>query len=169
MLNDFKKAKESYEIAARINSVMYHSKYSIAQLNLIYGEFEEAEKDFEECIAEEEIEAGSYYYLSRIAIIKGKLEKAINYANLAVELDNENYQKIMDDNLFITIKNKIKKPDNIDKNIVINITSKEQKTFKHLEKTCKLVGKLNNNDIQMVENVSKIKEKTNNDREKDVN
>ena len=37
------------------------------------------------------------------------------------------------------------------------LTSKEINIDRHLDKTCKLVGKLNNNDIEMIENVKKTK------------
>lgn len=163
MLNDFQKAKESYEKAAQINSDTYHAKYTLGQLSLIYGELDEAKKYFEECVNSEDIEAGSYFYLARVAIIKGEQDNAINYANIAIEDDNSFYNKIQNDNIFVTIKDRVNKPvAEENKNIERNLTEKEIKIFNHLSHTCKLVGKLNNNDIQMIENVMKTKEQDKN-------
>lgn len=160
MLNDFQKAKENYEKAAQINSNLNKATYSLGQLALIYGDLEEARKYFEECINSEEVEAGAYFYLARIAIIKGELDKAINYITIAIEEDSQIYEKMQNDNIFVVIKDKIKKPDLKGKNNTNKkISKKELGVEKHLENTCKLVGKLNNNDIQMIENVMKAKEK----------
>ncbi len=166
MLNDFQKAKECYETAAKINSDLYHARYTLGQLSLIYGDLEEARKYFEECINSEDVEAGAYFYLARIAIIKGDQERAINYANIAIEDDADLYEKIQSDNMFITIKDKINKPElNIETSKKINVSKKERQIYKHLDHTCKLVGKLNNNDIQMIENVMKTKEQTSEEKE----
>ena len=78
MINDFQKAKEAYEQAAQINSLLYHAKYSLGQLNILYGELDEAERYFMECIDADEVEAGAYYYLARIAMVRGEIEKAKN-------------------------------------------------------------------------------------------
>lgn len=159
MLNDFQKAKENYEKAAQLNSYLFHAKYTLGQLNLIYGEMEDAKKYFQECTTSEEVEAGSYYYLARIAIIKGELDNAIQYANIAIEDDSDMYDKIQQDNIFITIREKINKPNFQNENYKKMKQSKKEKNIsEHLDNTCKLVGKLNNNDIQMIENVMKTKE-----------
>ena len=161
MLNDFIKAKENYEKAANINSDVYNARYSLGQLNLIYGELDVAEKYFEECINSEDTESKAYFYLARIAIIKGERDKAINYANIAVEDDAALYNIFQKDNIFVTIKDKIRKPDlQQEKEKTTNITKKEERIMKHLDHTCKLVGKLNNNDIQMIENAMKEKKNT---------
>lgn len=158
MLNDFQKAKENYEKAAQINSELFHAKYSLGQLSLIYGDLDEAMAYFEDCINSEDVESGAYFYLARIAIIKGELDKAINYANIAVEEDYKLYQKIQKDDMFVVIKTKIKKPDNkTEKKKKLN--EKEIQTDEHLDEMSKIVGKLNNNDIQMIDNFMKNKEK----------
>ena len=72
LLNDFAKAKECYEKAAQINSALYHARYSLGQINLLYGDLEEAEKYFMECIEAEEVESGAYYYLARNCNDKGR-------------------------------------------------------------------------------------------------
>ena len=160
LLDDFESAEEAYKKAATINALDYNSKYALGQLEIIYGDFEEAEKYFNECLKDEEIEGVSYYYLARIAMIKGQVDKAKQYANLAIEVDRDMYHKICEDNIFMPIIEDLKKPDSIieapkkkkvrkAKNIEVEL---------HLEKMCLLVGRLNNSDLMMIENLRKIKE-----------
>lgn len=161
LLNDFSKAKECYEKAAQINTLLYHAKYSIGQLNLLYGDLDEAEKQFMECIDAEEVEAGTYYYLARIAMVKGELDKAKNYANIAIEENAEIYNKILDENIFAPIAKQVNKPkitvETKKRGKRKTLSKKEKYIDEHLDKTCKLVGKLNNNDIEMIENMRKTK------------
>lgn len=161
MINDFAKAKECYEKAARINSTLYHARYSLGQLNLLYGDLEEAEKYFMECIDAEEVEAGAYYYLARIAMIKGETDKAKNYANIAIEENPTIYEKMAEENIFMPIIDEVNKPKiNVEgkkKNKKKLLSKKEILIDMHLDNTCKLVGKLNNNDIEMIENVKRTK------------
>ena len=161
MINDFQKAKEAYENAAQINSLLYHAKYSLGQLNILYGDLDEAEKYFMECIDAEEVEAGAYYYLARIAMIKGQVETARNYANIAIEKAPELYDKMAEENIFLPIIESLNKPARfIEKNKVSKkLSKKELKIDEHLDNTCKLVGKLSNNDIEMIENIKKIQKK----------
>ena len=170
LINDFSKAKECYEKAAQINSELFHAKYFIGKLNLLYGDLEEAEKYFMECIDTEEIEAGAYYYLARIAMIKGETEKAKNYANIAIEENHTIYEKMTEENIFMPIIDKVNKPKiNINtkkKNRKKVLNKKEKMIDIHLDKTCKIVGKLNNNDIEMIENIKKGKEKENTEEKK---
>lgn len=161
MINDFAKAKECYEKAAQINSTLYHARYSLGQLNLLYGDLEEAEKYFMECIDAEEVEAGAYYYLARIAMIKGETDKAKNYANIAIEENPTIYEKMAEENIFMPIIDEVNKPKiNVEgkkKNKKKLLSKKEILIDMHLDNTCKLVGKLNNNDIEMIENVKRAK------------
>ena len=164
MLNDFAKAKECYEKAAQINSALYHARYSLGQINLLYGDLEEAEKYFMECIEAEEVESGAYYYLARIAMIKGETEKAKNYANIAIEENPTLYDKMADENIFMPIIDEVNKPrlsvDGKKKNKRKTLSKKEMFIDLYLDNTCKIVGKLNNNDIEMMENVKKTKQQT---------
>lgn len=161
MINDFAKAKENYEKAAQINSALYHAKYNLGQIALLYGDLEEAEKYFMECINEDEVEAGSYYYLARIAMIKGETDKAKNYANIAIQENPEIYNKMLEENIFLPIMEQVEKPklsmDNKKRNKKKKLSRKEMQIDFHLDNTCKLVGKLNNNDIEMIENVKRTK------------
>ena len=54
MLNDFQNAKLCYEKAAELNSLIYNTKYSLAEIEMIYKELEEAEHYFLQTIEDEE-------------------------------------------------------------------------------------------------------------------
>ena len=110
MVNDFQRAKEFYQKAAEINSLLYNAKLSLGQIALIAGDLDEAEKYFEESIKGEDTEAGSYYYLAQVAILKGDKEKATNYMNIAIELDPKIYDRVQKETIFIPIKNNLKSP-----------------------------------------------------------
>lgn len=45
-LNDFQKAKEYYQIAAEINSMLYNAKFDLAQIAMIYGDLRRSRKIF---------------------------------------------------------------------------------------------------------------------------
>ena len=157
MLNDFQRAKEFYDKAAQINSLMYNTKLTLGQIAIICGELDEAEKYFNESIKGEDVEAGSYYYLSQIALLKGDKEKAINYMNIAVSLDPKIYNKVQKETVFLPIKKEIKKPieENKRGRKGNELSEKERKVMNHLDKTCNLVGSLNNNDVKMMTNMRK--------------
>lgn len=162
-LNDFQKAKEYYELAAEINSLLYNAKFSLAQIAMIYGDLEEAKRNFMECINSENMESGAYYYLAQIAMLKGEKEKAINYINVAIELDSKIYKKIEGQAIFAPIIKRIRVPnlnDNLNLQEKNKLTIKEQKTQKHLEETYYLVNKLNNNDLKMMKNIKYKKQET---------
>lgn len=57
MLNDFQRAKEYYEKAAELNSLLYHAKLSLAQIAIIYGELDEAEMYLFESLKDKELES----------------------------------------------------------------------------------------------------------------
>ena len=129
----------------------------------------EAEKFFMECLEKEDIEAGSYYYLAQINMLKGEKQKAINYLNVAIELDSSIYKEIETQSIFLPIIKSIKAPNlNNTLNIPISkLTKKENQTIKHLKDTYYLVNKLNNNDIKMIRNIKNNSKDKNNVRERD--
>ena len=155
MVNDFQRAKDFYEKAAEINSLLYNAKLSLGQIALISGDLDEAEQYFKESLKGEDVEAGSYYYLSQVAILKGDKEKATNYMNIAVELDPKIYKKAQKEVVFTPIKNEIKKPEKEDKEEKrkTKLLLKERKALNHLSQTCSLISTLNNDDITMMKNV----------------
>lgn len=111
-----------------------------------------------ECLAKEDIEAGSYYYLAQINMLRGEKEKAINYINVAIELDSKIYKEIEGQAVFLPIMKHIKAPnlnDTLNIPIVNKLTRKEKATQKHLKDTYYLVNKLNNNDMKMIKNIKK--------------
>lgn len=161
LINDFQSAKEYYEKAAQINEIIYNCKYSLAEIALIYKELEKAEKLFMQTIDDEELGADSYYELSKIYLIKGDKERAIQYANTAVNLNPKKIsEKIRKESLFIPILAKISIPFNMiedeeqEKNEKEdnkkNLTQKEINAKEHLEKMFDLARKLGYSDIFMI-------------------
>ena len=100
-----------------------------------------------------ELEADAYFELARINIIKGEKEKAINYANIAIETDAKKIApKIKNDITFIPILAKVNIPFNID-NIEekkMKLSKKEKKSKEHLEEMVDKTRKLSYNDINLL-------------------
>lgn len=139
-LNDFQTAKEFYEKAAKLNSLLYHGKLNIAQIALIMNDLEEAEERFTECLQDETSEAYAYYYLGIIDLLKGNKDQAINYLNIAVQLDEKIYKLIYKHEIFTTIRKSVKVTETkVNKRA---FTKKELKTIKHLDDTFILVDKM---------------------------
>ena len=140
--------------------MLYNAKLDLAQIAIIYGDLDEAERYLKESLKGEDAESGSYYYLAQVAILRGDTEKATNYLNLAIELDPKMYDRVQKENIFTPIKQNVKVPtDEERKNARKNkMSKKEKKAMNHLAKTCMLVSSLNNDDIKMMLNV-KQKEK----------
>ena len=153
MINDFQSAKEYYDRAANINSIMYNCKYSLAEIALIYKELEEAEKMFMETIDDEELAPDSYYELSKICLIKGEKERAIQYANIAIDLSPKKVSnKIKKDAIFIPIMAKLSIPFNLEENEEekqSKYSQKERKAKEHLEEMSEITRQIGYNDIQM--------------------
>lgn len=118
----------------------------------------EAESYFMECLSAEEVEAGSYYYLAQISLLRGDKAKAVNYINVAIELDSKVYKEIEKESIFAPIIKHIKPPDlndTLNRKILNKLSKKERLTQKHLKETYYLVNKLNNNDMKMIKNIKK--------------
>ena len=152
MLNDFQSAKEYYEKAAELNSLLYNAKYNLGQIALLYNELEEAENYFIECLQDEELEDDAYFYLAYIAMLKGDEVKAIDYLNVAVGENPEIYDRIKKELIFKIILYKVDKPSNNrpPKKKNVKITKKEKQTITHLRHTYEVVGNLNHNDIKVM-------------------
>ena len=157
MLNDFQSAKLYYEKAAEFNSLAYNTKYSLAEIAMIYKELEEAEKYFLEVLEEEnsELEADSYFELAKISMIKGEKQKAIEYANIAIEVDSKKIvPKIKNDEIFIPIIAKINIPfnlENLDEDEkTVKMTKKELAAKEHLEEMVDITRTLGYNDINLL-------------------
>ena len=165
MVNDFQRAKEFYQKAAEINSLLYNAKLSLGQIALIAGDLDEAERYFKESMKGEDVEAGSYYYLAQIAILKGDKDKALNYMNIAVELDPNIYNKVQKEDVFLPIRNEVKKTQKLENELKrrTKLLLKERKALNHLSKTCSLINSMNNEDLATFKN---IKEKEKEEQEK---
>ena len=168
MINDFQSAKEFYEKAAQINDLIYNCKYSLAEIALIYKELNEAERLFMETIDDDELAPDSYYELSKISLIRGDKEKAILYANTAINLSPKRIsEKIKKEAIFIPILARISIPFNLidDEDEKENegnkteqarkLTEKEIKAKEHLEAMFELSRQLGYNDILMMNKSSK--------------
>ena len=150
MLNDFQSAKMCYEKAAVINTLEYNTNYNIAMIELILGELEDAEMNFNKCIENEELSPLAYYQLAKIYMIKSDKDTAIKALNIAIDLDNNLYKKAIEDPVFIPIKGYINYPSIDEEDIEpkkSNASKKELKVREHLEQTYNLVGKLNYKEI----------------------
>lgn len=155
MVNDFQSAKEYYEKAANINTIMHSCKYSLAEIALIYKELEEAEKLFMESLEDEELAPDGYYELSKISLIKGDKEMAIQYANTAIDLSPKKISlKIKKDAIFIPILARLSIPFNLEENEeqeqkTSKMTKKEKMAKEHLEEMSEITRHIGYNDIQM--------------------
>lgn len=168
MLNDFSNAKICYEKAATINSLLYNSYYNIAQINMIFGDLEEAEVYFQKSLIGEEIEPKAYYNLARIYMLRGEKENAINFINLAIELDNMYIKISNEEPIFIPIKSRIRFPIIDEEDIIpkkYDLSNNEIRTQMHLEDTYKIVGKLSYNELK-VNQIINIKNNKNKDNDK---
>ena len=152
MINDFQNAKMYYEKAAQINSLNYNCKYYLAEIALISKEIDEAEQKFMQTIDDEELAPDSYYELSKIALIRGNKEKAIQYANIAIELNPKKIaEKIKKENLFIPIYAKLTIPFNLEEK-ESKLTEKEIEAKEQLEKMFDVTRQLSYNDIKLLRN-----------------
>ena len=164
MLNDFQSAKLYYEKAAEFNSLAYNTKYSLAEIAMIYKELEEAEKYFLEVLEEDngELEADAYFELAKINMIKGEKQKAIEYANIAIEIDTKKIvPKIKNEEIFIPIIAKINIPFNLenlnDEEREVKLTKKEIIAKEHLEEMVAITRTLGYNDINLLKRNGKRK------------
>ena len=156
-INDFPNAKEYYKKAATINSTLNAAKLNLGQISLLFKEYDEAEKYFMECIEndDEEIQAESYYYLSKIKLINNENTIAVQYANIALELEPKLIEKMEKDIYFASILGKLKTKEN--KHVKTKLTKGEKNIINYLDKTYGVVQTLTSN--------SEIKEKEENERD----
>ena len=152
-LNDFPKAKEYYKRAAILNTYLFNGEYDLALIAMIQGELDEAERHLQKAAHQEDIEPLAYFYLAEIALLKEEDDKAINYINLAIELDKKIENKIKQQPLFAKIQDNIRIPDEPSRKINICLSEREIKTNEYLEEMYSLVDSLNGgNNYQHEEN-----------------
>lgn len=145
-LNDFQNAKEYYKRAATINSTLNAAKLNLGQISLIFRDYEEAEKYFMECIEndDEEIQAEAYYYLSKIKLINNESNLAIQYANIALEIEPSLIEKMEKDIYFAQILGKLKTREN--KPIKTKLKVEEKELINYLDNTYGVVQTLTSNN-----------------------
>ena len=80
-------------------------------------------------------------------MLRGEKENAINYLNVAIEIDPYMYKKAEKEPVFIPIKAHMNFPnlEEVEPK-PLELTKKEKKVQKHLEETTKIVGKLSRNE-----------------------
>lgn len=156
-INDFPNAKEYYKKAATINSTLNAAKLNLGQISLLFKDYDEAEKYFMECIEndDEEIQAESYYYLSKIKLINNESILAVQYANIALELEPKLIEKMEKDIYFASILGKLKTKES--KYVKTKLTKGEKNIINYLDQTYGVVQTLTSN--------KEIKEKE--DKERD--
>ena len=87
-------------------------------------------------------------------MIKGEKEKAIQYANIAIESDPIKIaEKIKNDSAFITILSKLTIPLNLEnlEEKECNLSEKYKKAKEHLEKTSEIARNIGYDDIRLLE------------------
>lgn len=160
-LNDFASAKDAYEKAAEINHKAYSAKYSLGQIALIEKDLETAEKYFTECLMSDVLEPKAYYQLAKIYLVKGEKDKAIIFANKAIELDNSYIKIIKTDPAFKPILEYLDlKVHAVDK-VVKKEDKRDETIHEYMDETLYLIVNLNENETKYRVNkkVDKIFEK----------
>lgn len=147
-LNDFASAKECYEKAAEINHRLYTAKYNLGQIALIEEDLEAAEKFFAECLMSEELEAKAYYQLAKIYMVKGEKDKAILFANKAIEIDESYLNIIAKEKLFEPIKEYLAVSVKMEEKTVKKLDEKDEEIQKYLEETYYLIKDMNANEVK---------------------
>ena len=128
------------------------TKYSLAEIALIYKELEEAEKYFLEVVDDEELSAEAYLELAKICLIRGEKDQAIQYANVAIQDSPKKIvEKIKKDVTFTPIISKLSIPFNleIEDEKEKKLTKKELVAKKHLEEMVEITKKIGYGDLNV--------------------
>ncbi len=145
-LNDFASAKDAYEKAAEINHRAYAAKYSLAQIALIEKDLDAAEEHFQECLMSEELEPKAYYQLAKIYLVKEEKDKAIIFANKAIELDNEYIKIIGHDPAFKNILEYLDLSIHTLDKVVKKEKKRDENIHEYMDETIHLIINLNENE-----------------------
>ena len=152
MLNDFASAKLYYEKAAELNSLIYNTKYSLAEIAIMYKELDEAEQYLLQIVDDEELGADAYLELAKIYILKNDKQKAIQYANVAIQDSPRRIvDKIRKDTTFAIIIAKLSIPFNLDfeEEKERKLTKKELMAKQHLEEMVEITKKIGFADLKV--------------------
>ena len=109
----------------------------------------------------EELEPKAYYQLAKIYMIKGEKDKAILFANKAIELDETYLKIIVQEKLFDSIKEYLTVSVKMEEKTRKKINERDEKIQKYLEETVGLIKGMSENEIKnrVNEKVDKIFEK----------
>ena len=141
-MNNFDLAKECYEKAAEINHDFANSHYRLGQISLLYRDLDGAEDNFLNSL-DGETEAEASFELAKIYVLKNKPEKAKQFANRAVDMDQEYYNIVQKEPLMITVKQDVVPPKE-DMAPKEHIRShKEEMVNEYLKDTYNLTKKIN--------------------------
>lgn len=111
-------------------------------------DLEEAEKELVECLMSEELEAKAYYQLAKIYLIKQEKDKAIIFANKAIEIDDSYLQIISKDKMFQPIKEYLTVSVKMEEKEIKKPNKRDEEIQKYLEETVGLIRGMNENEIK---------------------
>ena len=129
----------------------------------MYKELEEAKQYFLQATEDEELCADAYLELAKIYLIKNDKDKAIQYANVAIQEDPKRIvDKIKKDVTFAIIIAKLSIPFNLeieeDEEKTHKLTKKEIKAKEHLEQMVEITKKIGYNDVRIEKNEAKMQD-----------
>lgn len=153
MINDFQSAKECYEMAADINHYLYGAHYGLGEIALLEKDLVAAEKYFTICLNDEELEAKAYYELAKIFMFKEEKDRAIEFINKAIELDESLLKIAEQEPIFKNIKQyftvSVKmKDEEKESSKEKKFSEKELKMQAHMEETNRLIENLSENTFK---------------------
>jgi len=141
-MNDFERAKEYYEKAAELNGDFVNSRYRLGQIALLYRDIDGAEDNFLMSL-DGETEAEASLELSKIYALKNQPERALQYANRAVDLDSELYKRVQDEPLLFSVKKDVVPPSEEMASKGQVLSHKEKMVNEYLKDTYNLTKKIN--------------------------
>lgn len=147
MLNDFNIAKDYFQKTIELKDNMYLSYYRLAQISLLYREYDAAEENFLKSSYREK-KAKAYLELAKIYIIRNDIEKAFNYINNAINIESSYYDLVQEEEIFSSIKKYVEKPVRESKS-EFEESKEEKKIDKYLENMYDLTKSLNKNNSNM--------------------
>ena len=127
-------------------------------------DLEEAEKELVECLMSEELEAKAYYQLAKIYLIKQEKDKAIIFANKAIEIDDSYLQIISKDKMFQPIREYLTVSVKMEEKEIKKPSKRDEEIQKYLEETVGLIRGMSENEMknrvtQRVDEIFKQEEK----------
>ena len=141
-LSDFQNAKDCYKKAATLNSLKDVSELNLGQIDMIFKDYDGAEKYFFGIIDSDDnkISAYAYYNLAKIKIIRKDEDNATKFVNLAIELYPDIAKKVERDEDFLCILGNVKLKHY--KEIKSNVKQEDEQIISYLENTFEKIKNL---------------------------